>query len=879
MATQRVQDTHIETPGAAPGADVDVIVVGAGFAGLYMLYRLREQGFSTIVLEAGEDVGGTWFWNRYPGLRCDIPTTDYCYTWDAALEEEWTWSEKFATQPEILRYLQHVADRYDLRPGIRFSTRVTKAEWDEASASWTVDAATGESWTARHVVMASGALSVPKPVDIDGLQDFAGEVYSTCSWPEEPVDFAEKRVAVVGTGSSGIQLIPLVADQAAQLTVFQRTPAFSLPARNGAPPAHRVQRLAEDRQTYREEARWSSGGVPLDPPKERAEDLSEVERVARLEEAWAAGEIAAVNSVFADHLTNKASNDFFADFIRSKIRSIVKDPATAEKLCPTDYPFMAKRPCFDTGYYETFNKPHVQLHDLRSSPIVGADEKGLVTVDGLLEVDAIVLATGYDALTGALMAIDIAGRDGLTLRQKWADGPATYLGLMSSGFPNLYMITGPGSPSVLSNMVVAIEQHVDWVARCLVELRRRDVSSIEPTPAAEQGWVQHVLDCAEITLFPAANSWYLGANVPGKPRVFMPYVGGVGVYRQTCDSVLDRDFLGFELTGAAGTQRSDEVVNHLQPDVADLVRTSRDGCATTLTGDLREARKAIHEARGTRPGGREIFEVVEGVVPGADGELPFRLYRPDQEGPHPVVVYLPGGGWVLDDPWSEGFCRDLAARAGVAVLEVAYRRAPEAPFPAAVLDAYAATRFASERAVELGGIPGQVAIAGWGAGANLAAVVAQMARDAADAPDIGVQVLINPITDVTAIAEGSQAQEGEYGPRAESVNWLVHHYAGTQDLRDPRISPARSTSLVGLAPAVVVTSEFDSLRSQGEDYADALEEAGVPVHRIAARGHVHASLPMVALLSGDPVRAQIATTVREVLNVDSRLQPVVTRSA
>jgi cation diffusion facilitator CzcD-associated flavoprotein CzcO len=559
---------NTEGAGRVDRVDADVVVVGAGFAGLFMLARMRELGFSAIGIEAAPEVGGTWFWNRYPGLRCDIPTTDYTFSWDPDLERDWSWSEKFATQPEILRYLQHVADRYDLKRDIRFSTRVTALRWDEMTSTWTASPDHGADIRARFIVMATGALSVPKDVDIEGLSEFGGRVLSTSRWPEEPVDFTGRRVAVIGTGSSGIQVIPIIADQAAELTVFQRTPAFSLPARNGPPPAYRLQMLAEDRDGYRDAARRSSGGVPIDPPTDHAATLTEEERLARCEAAWQAGEIAALNTIFADYLTDRAANEVIADFLRSKIRATVTDPATAEALTPRDFPFMAKRPCFDTGYYETFNRPHVRLVDLRREPIALVHPSGIETSQGQVEVDDIVLATGYDAMTGALLAIDLQGRDGRTLREEWAHGPMTYLGLMAEGFPNLFMITGPGSPSVLSNMVVAIEQHVTWVARCLDDLRAQGFTSIEPTATAVDGWVRHVNDCADLTLLPSADSWYVGANVPGKPRVFMPYVGGVGVYGDTCEEVVERGYLGFRLAGPDRMQCHDGVVNGSPGDVA-----------------------------------------------------------------------------------------------------------------------------------------------------------------------------------------------------------------------------------------------------------------------------------------------------------------------
>src|SRR3954447_15040029 len=562
-ALQSVSDKSQATPAKA----YDVVVVGAGFAGMYMLHKLRGLGLSVRVYEQGGDVGGTWYWNRYPGARCDVPTTDYSFGFDPELEKEWTWSEKYATQPEILRYLQFVADRYDLRRDITFGTRVEGAEWDDAAQLWRVRTSTGETVTSRFHVMATGCLSVPKQPDIEGADRFGGEVYFTSRWPHEGVDLTGKRVAVIGTGSSGIQSIPLIAQQAAQLTVYQRTPNFSLPAHNGPVPEHRAEQLRTDREAYREAAKWSRIGVPGEVSELSGVATPEEVRRELFEKAWAAGELHAILGIFADQGLNPASNEIVAEMIREKIRAIVDDPETAEALCPKDHYFGTKRPCLDTGYFATFNLPHVRLVDLRKTPITTITETGIDTTDETFEFDVIVYATGFDAMTGALVGVDVTGRGGVTLKEKWADGPSTYLGLMAVGFPNFFAVTGPGSPSVLSNMAVSIEQHVDWVADCLVDLRAQGLTTIEPTPLAEEGWNQHVADCAAITLHPTANSWYMGANVPGKPRVFYPYIGGVDSYRAACDEVRAKDHLGFRLTGPTGEQCNDGVVRRLQPDV------------------------------------------------------------------------------------------------------------------------------------------------------------------------------------------------------------------------------------------------------------------------------------------------------------------------
>ena len=557
--------------------DADVVVVGAGFAGLYLVHRLREAGLSHVVVEAADDIGGTWYWNRYPGARCDIQSIDYSYSWDPELDDEWEWSEKYATQPEILRYLHHVADKHDLRTPVRFETRVRSARWDEASARWSIDVESpggAQTLTCRHYVMATGCLSMPKTPDIEGVDRFAGPTYYTSSWPHEGVDFTGMKVGVIGTGSSGIQSIPIIADQADELVVFQRTPNFSFPAGNGPASPEKLAKFDADPAVYREEARWSGIGVPTEPLMEASVQLAEDEIERRLEEVWQRGELARLGP-YADWLINPAANERMAEFIRNKIRSIVDDPETAELLCPTDHPVGTKRPCLDTNYYATFNHDHVRLVDLRATPIETITETGIQTggdpSSGTGEefaFDAIVFATGFDAMTGAIVNVDITGRDGRRLADEWDHGPRTYLGLLTEGFPNLYMVTGPGSPSVISNMVVSIEQHVDWILDTIGHLRDEGLDAIEATRPAQDGWVDYVNDWGDLTLYPQANSWYMGANVPGKPRVFMPYIGTVGRYRAICAEVAEGGYVGFERRSVDGrVERDETIVRRYRPDV------------------------------------------------------------------------------------------------------------------------------------------------------------------------------------------------------------------------------------------------------------------------------------------------------------------------
>ncbi len=543
-----MSDQTERSASANPAAhgDFDAIVVGAGFAGLYMLYRLRGLGLSARVYERGAGVGGTWYWNRYPGARCDVESMDYSYSFSPELEQEWHWTERYASQPEILRYINHVADRFDLRRDIQFDTAVTAAQFDEATGRWAILTSRGDRMTARFCIMGTGCLSDAQVPKFPGLETFRGKRYHTGRWPHEGVDFTGQRVGVIGTGSSAIQSIPIIARQAARLFVFQRTANFSVPAHNAPLDPEFEQRWKANYREQRRAARESRVGFVVDRNDVSALDVSPEERVRQYETRWNRGGLG-FSAAFTDLLTSKAANDTAAEFFRAKIRAAVRDPKVGETLAPRGYPMATKRMCVDIGYYETYNRDNVTLVDVQESPIEAITERGVKTRDGEYAVDSIVFATGFDAMTGALLAIDIRGRRGETLRQRWTGGPRAYLGLCVAGFPNLFMITGPGSPSVLSNMIVSIEQHVDWIADCIRHMRANGWATIEATAAAEEQWVGHVNEVGDATLYPLANSWYVGANIPGKPRIFMPYVGGVGVYRQTCDEIAAKGYEGFAL--------------------------------------------------------------------------------------------------------------------------------------------------------------------------------------------------------------------------------------------------------------------------------------------------------------------------------------------
>jgi cyclohexanone monooxygenase len=542
--------------------DVDAVVIGAGFAGLYALHRLHGLGLSARVFEQAPDVGGTWYWNRYPGARCDVESIDYSFSFSPELQQEWSWTERYATQPEILRYLNHVADRFDLRSGITFGTKVISAVYDEPSAQWLIQTDRGDRVTARYCITAVGCLSVGRIPDFPGLESFGGQAYHTGSWPRDGVDLTGLRVGVIGTGSSGIQVIPQLARQAARLTVFQRTPHYTIPAQHHPLDPDWLAEFKHEYADYRQRMRVSRGGVSRDYSERRALDTPPEQRRRVYQARWDFGGAEILGS-FADLLTDTEANQTVADFVHGKIREIVRDPEVAQRLQPRGYPFGAKRLCVDTDYYDTYNQEHVTLVDVTAAPIEAITPAGIRTSDAKYELDAIVFATGFDAMTGALLAMDIRGRGGQTLRQAWQAGPRTYLGLSVAGFPNLFIVTGPGSPSVLSNVVLSIEQHVEWITDFAAYLRKHDIDWAEPRTQVQDAWVAHVNDVASQTLFPVGNSWYLGANVPGKPRVFMPYIGGVGRYRAICDQVAAAGYTGFDL-GAAGQGTDPEL-----PAVAD----------------------------------------------------------------------------------------------------------------------------------------------------------------------------------------------------------------------------------------------------------------------------------------------------------------------
>ena len=524
----------------------DAIVVGAGFGGMYMLHRLRSMGLTVRAYERGDGVGGTWYWNRYPGARCDLESMEYSYSFDDGLQQEWNWSEKYGTQPELLRYANHVADRFDLRRDIVFGTKVVSAHRDPTTNLWTLSTDTGGVAIARQLILATGNLSTPQLPKIAGVAEFSGRTFHTGRWPQEGVNFSGRQVGIIGTGSSAVQTIPHVAEQALNLTVFQRTANFSIPAHHGPLDATMREAHKKKYNEIREAAYQTPFGIAkYGSPTLSAFDVSDEDRQKTYEDAWKTGGQALL-FCYTDLLTNKKSNETAAEFVRQRIRDTVKNPHVAELLCPKDHPIGTKRLCLDSFYFETYNRDNVRLVDVKETPITRIEPNAVVVGDNVFEIDDLILATGFDAMTGAAKDIDIQNGNGESLTDHWAQGPQTYLGLMVAGFPNMYIITGPQSPGVKSQMILSIEHHVDLIACLIQKLHDENFNSVVPETLAQDNWVSHNTEVANSTLYPAAASWYMGANIPGKPRIFMPYVGGVKQYRATCQEIIENGWRGFE---------------------------------------------------------------------------------------------------------------------------------------------------------------------------------------------------------------------------------------------------------------------------------------------------------------------------------------------
>lgn len=837
----------------ATSPDHDVIIVGAGFAGIYGIHRFRDQlGLDVHAFDAASDVGGTWYWNRYPGARVDIESVHYSYSFDEELQQEWRWSERFPAQPEILRYLNHVADRHDVRKEITFNTRVTAVTWNDAASHWEVTTDDGVVTTARWFVSGGGTLTVPKTPEFPGVETFAGRVLQTGRWLEE-LDLSGQRVGVIGTGSTGIQVISEVSKEARSLTVFQRTPNYATPIGNY--PTDPVEEAAEKARygEIRAASRNHFLGVPYEDVQPSATAVSAQERREVFDDRWERGGFRLFIDSYGDILTDQAANDTAAEYIRDRIRERVQDPATAELLCPTTYPYGTKRPPLETDYYEAFNRESVSVVDVRSNAIAAVVPEGVRLADGTVhELDVLVMATGYDACTGPLLAMNITGREGVRLADEWAEGPQTYLGLTVSGFPNLFTVTGPQSPSVLYNMPLAIEDHIDFVADTITHMRRHGHLVVDTSRQAQEQWVHEVDAVADMTLLPGSTtSWYMGANIPGKPRRPLVYLGGAPRYRAICDNVQRNGYRGFAFAEDTAGLASAGHAPALDPCVMFIVEALREQEFPGFrAAGLEGARAVVESFVDMQAPKQEVASVTEHAY-GTDPEQRLRVYVPRAEGPLPVTVYLHGGGFVtgsldmIDEP-----VRDLANRTGSIVVSATYRRAPEHRFPAAHDDAVDALRWATEHADEHGGDPTRIALAGDSAGGTLATAAAlQVAQEGID---LSALLLINPLVGAALETPSREEFAEGYVIELDDLAWFGEQYVSApEDTTDVRLDLARG-DLSTLPPTLVITNECDTLRDEGETLAEQIRAASGDATVLRSAGLAHD----VYLLSGAVFRAK-----------------------
>ena len=842
-------------------AKVDAVIIGAGFSGLYATHRLRNlQGLSVQCFEAGRYPGGVWYWNRYPGARCDFESIYYSYTFDAELQREWRWTERFAGQPEIAAYMEHVADRFDLNRSYRFETRVTSAIWDDQAELWMVEADDGTVTAARFLINAVGLFSATKVNDFPGERDFPGPVVHTCHWPVDGVELDGKRVAVVGTGSTGIQVIQTIAPQVAQLLVFQRSANFACPLGNMPLSDDEFQRAVDEFPRMRIEARRRVPGAPYPRAVKSALVDSPEERRTMYDKYYDGGGFRMLASTYYDLLSNSAANETAANYIRNRIRERVADPRVAELLCPKDHPYGTKRAAFEMGYYEAFNLPHVQLIDARATPIVRITDRGIATTTTEYECDVIVLATGFDVGAGPFARI-VQGRRGRKLADHWLNGQCAYLGMATHGFPNLLHINGPQGAATFFNNPLMIEDNVNFVSDLIGYMDDNGCATVEATAAAEDRYTALVEGVAEATLIPKANTWFLGDNVPGKPRTPISLVTGAPMYLAICDEVREADYGGFSFDGKGR-------------DVPTTI--TLDGAAVfLLAGLLNMGAKpleecSLEEARATM----ENFKAMQLPLPAdvtiTDTEYPTeigtrtaRLYRPEVDGSLPVVVFIHGGGFIGGslDSWDEP-CASLARRLGALVVSPDYRLAPEHPFPAATDDTVAVLRWAAGHIAAHGGDPMRLAVGGESSGANLAAVAAIRLRDE-DEVSLRAQVLITPLTDYVGVTESRQLFAQAPILSTKAAEQMGQLYLGSSlNAISPWAAPARADELSGLPPALVITMEVDPLRDEGENYACALRAAGVPTAARRFNGLFHGTFSFSGAI---PRAAEIQDAIVEFL--------------
>ncbi|WP_082563777.1 MULTISPECIES: flavin-containing monooxygenase [unclassified Nocardioides] len=819
----------------------DVIVVGAGFAGIYAIHKFRDQmGLDVHAFDAASDVGGTWYWNRYPGARVDIESVHYSYSFDEQLQQEWHWSERYPAQPEILEYLNHVADRFDVRRDVTFDTRVTSVTWDDDASLWRVTTDDNREHTARFFVSGGGTLSVPKTPDFPGIETFAGRTLLTGNWRED-VDLSGQRVGIIGTGSSGIQAISEIAKVADSLTVLQRTPNFATPIGNYATdPAEE----ATEKASYAELRAASRNhflGVPYSDVRPSALAVSAEERRAIFDDRWDRGGFRLFIDSFADVLLDQDANDTAADYIRSRIRERVTDPTTADLLSPTTYPYGTKRPPLETDYYEAFNRDSVSLVDVAANPIAAVVPEGVRLADGSVhEFDVLILATGFDACTGPLLAMDITGRHGVRLADEWADGPQTYLGVTVHGFPNLFMVTGPQSPSVLYNMPLAIEDHIDLIGDTISYMAQHGHHVIDASEQAQDQWVAETTAISEMTLLPkSASSWYMGANIPGKPRRVLVYLGGAPRYRAICENVQAHDYRGFRFAETSRQLDGAGCSRALDPSVMFVVQALKDQQFTGFRAVGVEGTRAVVESFvEMQAPKKEVARVVEASY-GEHADQRVRIYTPESDGHEkPVLVYLHGGGFVggsldvADEP-----ARDLAVRTGAMVVSATYRRAPEHRFPAAHDDAYAALLWTAENIASHGGDARRIALAGDSAGGTLAAAAAL--RAAKDGPELSGLVLVYPLVNASIETASRQEFATDHIIGLDDLAWFGEQYVGSpDDLADPRLA-LDTADLSGLPPTLVITNECDTLRDEAELLAAKIAESGVDTRVVRFDGLAH----------------------------------------
>lgn len=845
----------------------DAVVVGAGFSGLYMLHRLRDAGYSVRVYEAAPDIGGTWYFNRYPGARCDIESIYYNYTFSEELLNEWTWSSKYAEQHEILRYIHFVADKLNLREDIQLNTKVTSARYDEKSQKWEIELENSSKIIAKYFITGVGALSASNIPNIKGIDSFQGDFYHTGEWPQKKVDFKNKRVGIIGTGSSGIQAIPVIAQEAGHLTVFQRTPQYSSPAHNKPLDSETIRKTKENFKKIRQEMYASMHGIPSAARTRSTVQDSPEERQRVYEEAWQEGGLFSLLYTYSDIPITPEANKTVAEFVRSKIKKIVHDPETAEKLMPEHY-YGMKRPILNTNYFETYNRQNVSLVDLRSTPIKEITKTGVRTTEQEYELDILVFATGFDALTGPLLKLNIEGKDGITLKNKWANGVRTYLGISTAGFPNMFMITGPQSPSVLSNVIVSIEQHVDWIMDCLEYLNKHNADTIEANPESEQMWSQQCQAIADMTLLSKTDSWYMGANIEGKRREFLAFAGGVGPYRQICDDVAAKGYEGFTILSDSQkveTDGNEKIMNrdaNLDPQAKFVLEQLKVlGVPPMETLSPQEARSWTSNFSLLAGAPEKVEHVINRTI---DGNIPVRIYIPDGDGPFPALVYYHGGGWVIGDlDIVDVPCRRIANQANCVVVSVDYRLAPEHKFPAAIEDAYTAVKWVATYADSIQVDSNRIAVGGDSAGGNLATVVSMMARDKGG-PSIVQQVLLYPVTNHGFDTKSYVENADGYFLTRPTMIWFWNHYLrDEQDGINPYASPLLADDLSHLPPALVITAGFDPLRDEGEAYAERLKTAGVPVETTRYDSMIHGFCWVPgAIEQGKRAIDQVASTLK-----------------